>query len=182
MLSKLSAKLQLTFAEREALAARVRVLASSVHAEHGKRSLRAGDIAEAQARFARAAEEQAGWKIKAIPLGPAIRPGSDATGLPDQDPPALGRRREHHARPRWKAALHFERDRGNITLLRRSRFDTGTSPGPATLVLARGYTTASGKSRRRHGADASLLAPFVLLPASSFQLPPPPRARLVLLT
>ena len=75
VLSKLSAKLQLTFAEREALAARVRVLASSVHAEHGKRSLRAGDIAEAQARFARAAEEQAGWKIKAIRWALRFGPG-----------------------------------------------------------------------------------------------------------
>ena len=75
VLSKLSAKLQLTFAEREALAARVRVLASSVHAEHGKRSLRAGDIAGAQARFARAAEEQAGWKIRAIRWALRFGPG-----------------------------------------------------------------------------------------------------------
>lgn len=75
VLSKLSAKLQLTFAEREALEARVRVLASTVHAEHGKRSLRAGDIAEAQARFARAAEEQAGWKIRAVLWALRLGPG-----------------------------------------------------------------------------------------------------------
>ena len=75
VLSKLAAKLELTSAERNVLEARVRVLASGVHAEHGKRSLKAGDIAEAQARFARAVDEQAGWKMRAVCWALRLGPG-----------------------------------------------------------------------------------------------------------
>jgi glycosyltransferase involved in cell wall biosynthesis len=75
VLRKLSTKLTFTDSERQALDTRVRVLESNVHAEHGKRSLRTGDIAAAQARFARAAECQAEWKARAVQWALRLAPG-----------------------------------------------------------------------------------------------------------
>lgn len=66
VLMKLSAKLDLTADEQHALRSRVGLLESWAEAEQGKRSLKAGDLAAARARFARAASEHAEWSTQAV--------------------------------------------------------------------------------------------------------------------
>lgn len=65
VLVKLSVKLDLSPGEQDALRSRVGRLDSWAEAEQGKRSLKAGDVAAARARFARAANDQADWSTRA---------------------------------------------------------------------------------------------------------------------
>lgn len=74
VLMKLSTKLDLSPAEQQALRGRVGLLESWAEAEEGKRSLKAGDVAGAQARFARAATEHAEWTTRAAALALRFAP------------------------------------------------------------------------------------------------------------
>ena len=74
VLEKLRTKLVLTNAERRALDRRVDVLSAQILAEHGKRSLTNGDLAQARAHFERAGGAGRSWKLRLVTAGLKIAP------------------------------------------------------------------------------------------------------------
>jgi len=75
VLEKLSTKIVFSRPERRALDERVRILRGRIHAEHGKRSLKSGDLEHARLQFREALTAATNWKLQLVNAALHVAPG-----------------------------------------------------------------------------------------------------------